>query len=66
MIDGSKVAFTIELTTPACPLKDQIEAEVRQALLPLGVGRPVDRAGRPPSGARSRARPSSSSPASRT
>ena len=28
-IDGGHVAFTIELTTPACPLKDQIESEVR-------------------------------------
>jgi len=37
VIDGAKVAFTIELTTPACPLKDQIEAEVRRALMPLGV-----------------------------
>jgi len=36
-IDGSDVAFTIELTTPACPLKDQIEAEVREALAPVGV-----------------------------
>ena len=36
-ISGSEVAFTIELTTPACPLKDQIEGEVRQALAPLGV-----------------------------
>jgi ATP-binding protein involved in chromosome partitioning len=36
-IDGSDVAFTIELTTPACPLKDQIEAEVRAALAPVGV-----------------------------
>ncbi len=36
-IDGSDVAFTIELTTPACPLKDQIEAEVRRALAPVGV-----------------------------
>jgi ATP-binding protein involved in chromosome partitioning len=36
-ISGSDVAFTIELTTPACPLKDQIEAEVRTALQPLGV-----------------------------
>ena len=24
-IDGPQVAFTIELTTPACPLKDEIE-----------------------------------------
>jgi ATP-binding protein involved in chromosome partitioning len=37
VIDGSSVAFTIELTTPACPLKDQIESEVRTALAPVGV-----------------------------
>ncbi len=36
-IDGSAVAFTIELTTPACPLKDEIEAAVRTALTPVGV-----------------------------
>jgi len=37
VLTGSDVAFTIELTTPACPLKDQIESEVRQALTPVGV-----------------------------
>ena len=36
-IDGSHVAFTIELTTPACPLKDEIEANARQVLAPLGA-----------------------------
>jgi ATP-binding protein involved in chromosome partitioning len=36
-IDGSAVAFTIELTTPACPLKDEIEADVRTKLAPIGV-----------------------------
>jgi ATP-binding protein involved in chromosome partitioning len=36
-IEGSRVAFTIELTTPACPLKDEIEADVRRVLTPLGV-----------------------------
>ncbi|HEY7522647.1 MAG TPA: Mrp/NBP35 family ATP-binding protein [Candidatus Limnocylindrales bacterium] len=36
-IDGSRVALTIELTTPACPLKDEIEADVRNALAPLGI-----------------------------
>ncbi|HEV8490578.1 MAG TPA: Mrp/NBP35 family ATP-binding protein [Candidatus Limnocylindrales bacterium] len=36
-IDGTAVAFTIELTTPACPLKDEIETNVRQVLSPLGV-----------------------------
>jgi ATP-binding protein involved in chromosome partitioning len=36
-IDGSRVAFTIELTTPACPLKDEIEADVRNVLMLIGV-----------------------------
>jgi len=36
-IEGTHVAFTIELTTPACPLKDEIQARVEQALHPLGV-----------------------------
>jgi ATP-binding protein involved in chromosome partitioning len=36
-IEGTRVAFTIELTTPACPLKDEIEADVRRVLSPLGV-----------------------------
>jgi ATP-binding protein involved in chromosome partitioning len=36
-IDGAKVAFQIELTTPACPLKDEIESRVHVALDPLGV-----------------------------
>ncbi len=36
-IDGGAVAFTIELTTPACPLKDEIESRVHAALDPIGV-----------------------------
>jgi ATP-binding protein involved in chromosome partitioning len=36
-IDGSKVSFTIELTTPACPLKDEIQARVEAALRPVGA-----------------------------
>jgi ATP-binding protein involved in chromosome partitioning len=36
-IDGARVAFTIELTTPACPLKDEIESDVRAKLTPIGV-----------------------------
>ena len=36
-VDGSAVSMTIELTTPACPLKDEIESRVRTALEPLGV-----------------------------
>lgn len=31
-IDGGSVQVTIELTTPACPLKDQIHAEVEAAV----------------------------------
>ena len=36
-IDGAKVSFTIELTTPACPLKDEIQARVEAALRPIGA-----------------------------
>jgi ATP-binding protein involved in chromosome partitioning len=32
VIKGEQVGFDIELTTPACPLKDQIQAECMQAL----------------------------------
>lgn len=32
-IDGSSVSFTIMLTTPACPLKSQIEGQAREAAL---------------------------------
>ena len=38
-IDGADVAFTIELTTPACPLKDEIERNARAALAAIGVGK---------------------------
>lgn len=31
-IDGSKVAFKIELTTPACPVKDKLQAEAEAAV----------------------------------
>jgi len=37
VVDGDKVAFTIELTTPACPLKDEIQARVEAALKPIGA-----------------------------
>jgi ATP-binding protein involved in chromosome partitioning len=33
VIDGPHVSFTIELTTPACPLKERIEQESRQAVM---------------------------------
>lgn len=35
-IEGGQVQVHIELTTPACPLKDQIEADVRGAIEALG------------------------------
>jgi ATP-binding protein involved in chromosome partitioning len=31
-IEGGKVKFSIQLTTPACPLRDQIKAEAKQAV----------------------------------
>ena len=34
-MDGSKVSFTIMLTTPACPLKSRIEREAREAVMAL-------------------------------
>jgi ATP-binding protein involved in chromosome partitioning len=37
VIDGTKVSFTIELTTPACPLKDEIQSRVEAALRPIGA-----------------------------
>src|SRR5438093_2640262 len=37
VIDGTNVAFTIELTTPACPLKDEIESNARAAIHALGA-----------------------------
>ncbi|MGH7213933.1 MAG: Mrp/NBP35 family ATP-binding protein [Tepidisphaeraceae bacterium] len=36
-IDGDVVAVTVELTTPACPLKDVIEKDVREALTKAGA-----------------------------
>ncbi|AEB11615.1 Mrp/NBP35 family ATP-binding protein [Marinithermus hydrothermalis] len=37
VVDGRKVAVKINLTTPACPLKGQIEGEVRAALERIGA-----------------------------
>ena len=61
----ARPALTIELTTPACPLKDEIERNARAAL--SGIGATESRSpGARWSAARSRARPSSSCRASRT
>ena len=35
-ISGNDVSFTIMLTTPACPLKDTMENDCRQALAKIG------------------------------
>ncbi len=32
-VEGDRVAFTIVLTTPACPLRSQIEREAREAIM---------------------------------
>ncbi len=36
-VSPNKVRFTIELTTPACPVRDQLAASARQAVQALGV-----------------------------
>ncbi|HEV2492568.1 MAG TPA: Mrp/NBP35 family ATP-binding protein [Terriglobia bacterium] len=36
-VSPSKVSFTVELTTPACPVRDQLAASARQAIQALGV-----------------------------
>lgn len=36
-IEGSRVGVTVELTTPACPLREVIERDVKQALSRIGV-----------------------------
>ena len=35
-IQGDKVTFTVMLTTPACPLRGQIEKEAKQAVMSVG------------------------------
>ena len=37
VIDGADVSFAIELTTPACPVKDQMRDEARDAVSALGA-----------------------------
>jgi len=37
VINNGKVAFTLELTTPACPFNSDIEQDVRNAISSLGV-----------------------------
>ena len=35
VIEGGRVAFTIELTTPACPVKDQMQQQAREVVAGL-------------------------------
>lgn len=42
VIDGGKVAFTIELTTPACPVKDQMREQAIAAVRALAGVTDVD------------------------
>jgi ATP-binding protein involved in chromosome partitioning len=41
-VEGSRVSFTVELTTPACPLKERIEQESRQAVMSVPGVEQVD------------------------
>src|SRR4249919_2735603 len=41
-IDGGRVAFTIELTTPACPVKDQLRDQARAAVMQVAGVSAVD------------------------
>ena len=34
-IDGENVAFTVELTTPACPVREQMQEDARRVVLAL-------------------------------
>ncbi len=36
-VSDRRVSFTIQLTTPACPVRDQLAAQARQAVQALGV-----------------------------
>src|ERR671925_1017756 len=41
-IDGGRVSFSIELTTPACPVKDQMREQARAAVAHLSGVSSVD------------------------
>ncbi|MBX7215134.1 MAG: Mrp/NBP35 family ATP-binding protein [Thermoflexales bacterium] len=38
VIKGKDLTFSVELTTPACPLKDVMEKDIRAALAAIGAG----------------------------
>src|SRR5208337_550030 len=37
-VGDSRVSFALQLTTPACPVRDQLMAQARAAVMALGVG----------------------------
>lgn len=41
-VEGDKASFTIELTTPSCPLKSKIENDARQAVLSMTEAKEVE------------------------
>src|SRR5215831_6605658 len=41
-VSGSHVSFTVELTTPACPLRERIEHEAREAVMHVSGVEQVD------------------------
>src|SRR3989440_11510623 len=41
-VEGGRVAFTIELTTPACPVKEQMRDEARAVVMQLAGVSAVD------------------------
>src|SRR5262245_34775442 len=41
-LEGGRVSFTIELTTPACPVKDQMRDQARAAVLQVAGVQSVD------------------------
>lgn len=41
-VEGDRVSFTIELTTPSCPLKTKIENDARQAVLRMTEAKLVE------------------------
>ena len=41
-IDGTKLWLEVELTTPACPLKETIKTDIENAVTPLGIVPPVE------------------------
>ncbi len=60
-VDGASVSFEVVLTTPACPLKTQIERECRDALGRVpGIGRVDIRMGAKVAAARPMAGPAES------